>query len=56
MGGDTAQVGDAFMRAQVNKIGSGYHVRLVNDSVTPTQTFTCSSARASPTAPSRRLA
>jgi hypothetical protein len=35
MGGDTAQVGDAFVRAQWNKIGSGYHVRLVNDSVRP---------------------
>jgi hypothetical protein len=35
MGGDTAQVGDAFVRAQSNKIGSGYHVSLVNDSVKP---------------------
>ena len=35
MGGDTAQVGDAFARAQWNKIGSGYHVSLVNDSVKP---------------------
>jgi hypothetical protein len=39
MGGDTAQVGDAFMRAQANKIGSGYHVRLTNDAVMPTQTL-----------------
>ena len=39
MGGDTAQVGDAFVRAQWNKIGTGYHVRLVNDSVLPTQTI-----------------
>jgi hypothetical protein len=39
MGGDTAQVGDAFVRAQWNKIGSGYHVKLVNDSVLPTQTL-----------------
>jgi hypothetical protein len=39
MGGDTAQVGDAFMRAQWNKIGSGYHVTLTNDSVLPTQTL-----------------
>jgi hypothetical protein len=35
MGGDTAQVGDAFARAQWNKIGSGYHVSLVNDGVKP---------------------
>jgi hypothetical protein len=39
MGGDTAQVGDAFMRAQANKIGTGYHVRLTNDAVMPTQTL-----------------
>jgi hypothetical protein len=39
MGGDTAQVGDAFLRAQWNKIGSGYHTKLVNDSVLPTQTL-----------------
>ena len=39
MGGDTAQVGDAFMRAQANKIGSSYHVTLANDSVLPTQTI-----------------
>jgi hypothetical protein len=35
MGGDTAQVGDAFARAQSNKIGTGYHVSLVNDAVKP---------------------
>jgi hypothetical protein len=39
MGGDTAQYGDAFMRAQFDKIGSGYHVRLANDSVLPTQSI-----------------
>ena len=39
MGGDTAQYGDAFMRAQFGKIGSGYHVRLANDAVLPTQTL-----------------
>ena len=35
MGGDTTQVGDAFVRAQWNTIGSGYHVQLVNDAVKP---------------------
>jgi hypothetical protein len=39
MGGDTAQVGDAFLRAQWNKLNTGYHVRLVNDAVLPTQTI-----------------
>jgi hypothetical protein len=39
MGGDTAQVGDAFVRAQWNKIGTGYHVTLANDAVLPTQTI-----------------
>jgi hypothetical protein len=39
MGGDTAQVGDAFVRSQWNKIGTGYHVSLVNDAVLPTQTL-----------------
>jgi hypothetical protein len=39
MGGDTAQVGDAFVRAQWNKIGTGYHVKLANDAVLPTQTL-----------------
>lgn len=37
MGKDTTQVGDAFVRSQWNKIGSGYHVKLVNDAVLPTQ-------------------
>ena len=36
LGGDTGQYGDAFMRAQFNQIGSGYHVKLVNDAVLPT--------------------
>jgi hypothetical protein len=39
MGGDTAQVGDAFLRAQWSKLNTGYHVRLVNDAVLPTQTI-----------------
>jgi hypothetical protein len=39
LGGDTGQYGDVFMRAQFNKIGSSYHVRLHNDSVLPKQTF-----------------
>jgi hypothetical protein len=39
MGGDTAQVGDAFVRAQWNTIGSGYHVKITNDAVLPTQTL-----------------
>jgi hypothetical protein len=39
MGGDTAQVGDAFVRAQWNKIGTGYHVTLANDNILPTQTI-----------------
>lgn len=39
LGGDTAQNGDAFMRAQFNKIGSGYHVVLHNDAVLPTVTL-----------------
>jgi hypothetical protein len=39
MGGDTAQVGDAFLRAQWNQLGTGYHTQLVNDSVLPTQTL-----------------
>src|SRR4051794_15511248 len=37
LGGDTGQVGDVFMRSQFAKIGSKYHVKLVNDSVAPTQ-------------------
>jgi hypothetical protein len=39
MGGDNAQVGDAFFRAQFNKIRTNYHVRLVDDHVAPTQTI-----------------
>ena len=39
LGGDTGQNGDVFMRAQFNKIGSAYHVRLVNDAVLPTVTL-----------------
>jgi hypothetical protein len=39
MGGDTGQYGDAFMRAQFAKLGTGYHVKLQNDAVLPTQTI-----------------
>ena len=39
LGGDTGQLGDTFMRAQFGKIGSGYHVNLVNDKTLPTQTL-----------------
>ena len=39
MGGDTAQVGDAFIRAQWSKLNTGYHVALVNDTVFPAQTI-----------------
>lgn len=39
LGADTAQVGDAFVRSQWNKIGTGYHVKLENDDVLPTQTL-----------------
>jgi hypothetical protein len=39
MGGDTAQVGDAFVRAQWSKLSTGYHLRLVNDTVLPAQTI-----------------
>jgi hypothetical protein len=39
MGGDTAQYGDAFMRAQFGKIGTGYHVSLENVKTFPTQTI-----------------
>ncbi len=38
LGGDNAQYGDAFMRAQFGKIGTSYHVRL-STSVLPTQTL-----------------
>jgi len=37
LGGDTGQLGDVYMRAQFNKIGTNYHVKLVNDAVLPTQ-------------------
>ncbi len=40
MGGDTAQYGDAFMRAQFDKIRTGYHVHIANAGVAPTQTVT----------------
>jgi hypothetical protein len=39
LGGDSGQLGDVFMRSQFGKIGSSYHVRLVNDTVFPTQTL-----------------
>jgi hypothetical protein len=39
LGGDTGQYGDVFMRAQFNKIGSGYHVKIANQSVLPKQSF-----------------
>lgn len=38
LGGDTGQFGDAYMRAQFNKIRSTYHVKL-SASVVPTQTL-----------------
>src|SRR3954447_8782131 len=38
MGGDNADYGDAFMRAQFDGIRSGYHVRTQNVDVAPTQT------------------
>lgn len=39
LGGDTGQYGDVFMRAQFDKIGTGYHVNIANQSVLPKQTF-----------------
>ena len=39
LGGDTGQYGDVFMRAQFNKIGSSYHVKLVNQAVLPKVSF-----------------
>jgi hypothetical protein len=39
LGGDAGQLGDVFMRAQFNKIGSSYHVRLATPDVLPTQTI-----------------
>jgi hypothetical protein len=38
MGGDNTQYGDAFMRAQFGQLHSGYHVRIQNVGVAPTQT------------------
>jgi hypothetical protein len=38
LGGDNAQYGDAFMRAQFDRIRSGYHVKMQNVGVAPTQT------------------
>jgi hypothetical protein len=38
MGGDRAQFGDAFMRAQFNKIGTDYHVAMSDPQVTDVQT------------------
>jgi hypothetical protein len=37
MGADSGQYGDAFMRAQFGKIGTGYHVKLENAKTFPTQ-------------------
>ena len=45
LGGDTGQLGDTYMRAQFNKIGSNYHVTLSNDKVFPTQTLNVPSAK-----------
>ena len=39
MGGDVGQYGDAFMRAQFGKLGTGYHVRIENQSTLPTIAF-----------------
>lgn len=39
LGGDSGQGGDVYMRAQFNKIGSNYHVKLVNDAVLPAVTL-----------------
>lgn len=38
LGGDSGQLGDVYMRAQFNKIGSSYHV-LLSHTVLPTQTL-----------------
>jgi hypothetical protein len=38
-GGDVGQYGDVFMRAQANKIGSGYHVKLGTPTTLPTVTI-----------------
>jgi hypothetical protein len=39
LGGDSGQGGDVYMRSQFNQIGTGYHVKLVNDSVLPAVTL-----------------
>lgn len=39
LGGDAGQYGDVFMRAQFNKIGSSYHVKLANQAVLPKISF-----------------
>lgn len=39
LGGDSGQNGDVYMRAQFNLIKSGYHVKLMNDSVLPAVTL-----------------
>jgi hypothetical protein len=44
VGGDIAQYGDAFMRAQFDKIHTGYHVIVSNIGVAPTQTVTVPAA------------
>jgi hypothetical protein len=37
---DVTQLADAIYRAQWDKVGSGYHVRLAQPSILPTQSFT----------------
>jgi len=44
MGGDNADYGDAFMRAQFDGIRSGYHVKTKNVGVEPTQSVTVPAA------------
>ena len=39
LGGDSGQGGDVYMRSQFNQIGTGYHVKLVNDAVLPAVTL-----------------
>ena len=57
MGGDTAQVGDAFVRAQWSKLDTGYHLGLVNDTVLPAQTIDVPATQGSRLpAPGRRVA
>jgi hypothetical protein len=45
LGGDSGQNGDVYMRAQFGKIGSSYHVKLVNDAVLPTVTLDVPTAK-----------